>query len=177
MKALFEHVSDTITGIAGEPVRMVDFDLGQLEQEPMPSLSYPAVLVSFDVPQYANLGAGAQQAETVITLRVAFRVWERTHSKAQPSFREIGLAHLDTLQTIHSALQGSSGDCFSPLVRLSMTTERRADLRVYELRYTTEHYEPATTHTPWKEITEDDGEGNQVAIPAPELCVNPNWAI
>lgn len=166
MKALFLHISDTLAGI----VRWIDFDLGQLDQE-TPPISYPAVLVAFDAPQFLNLSAGAQQADTIITLRIAFKVWERTHSKAQESFREVGLAHLDTLASIHAALSGSNADTFSPLVRISMTNEQRADLRVYTLQYSTMLYDcPAPVYTAWPDTVDDD-EGNPVPIDPPALCV------
>lgn len=153
MKDLFLHVSQQIEAITGAPVRMVDFDLGQLEQEPMPSLSYPAVLISFNAPAYLQLGAGAQQAEVLITLRVAFRVFERTHSKAQSSYRDEGLAHLDTLAAIHAALNGSSADNIGALTRISMATEARADLRVYKMTYVSEYVDcPASPYVPWDDI-------------------------
>ncbi len=153
MKDLFLHVSQKIEAIAGAPVRMVDFDLGQLEQEPMPSLSFPAVLISFNAPAYMQLGAGAQQAEVQITLRVAFRTFERTHSKAQSSFRDEGLAHLDTLAAIHTALNGSSADNIGALSRISMATEARADLRVYKMTYLSEYVDcPTSPFVPWEDI-------------------------
>lgn len=153
MKDLFLHVSQKIEAIAGAPVRMVDFDLGQLEQEPLPSLSYPAVLISFNAPDWTQLGAGAQQAEVQITLRIAFRTFERTHSKAQSSYRNEGLSHLDTLAAIHKALNGSSGDHIGALSRISMATEARADLRVYKMTYVTEYVDcPTPPFVPWDDI-------------------------
>lgn len=157
MKDLFLHISDQIMAISGTPVRMVDFDLGQLERDP-PPLSYPSVLVGFSAPAYEQLGQGVQNAETVISLRIAFRVWERTHSVTDTDFRPIGLAHLDILKAIHSALSGTSGDCFSPLVRVSFANAQRADLRVYTFIYSTEYYdEPINPFVPWQELEGLDG--------------------
>jgi len=165
MKDLFLHISDRIMAIAGTPVRMVDFDLGQLEREPMPPLSFPAVLVNFNAPAYISLGAGVQQAETLVTLRIAFRVWERTHSVTDTDFRPVGLAHLDILKAIHSAINNTKGEFFSPLTRVSFANAQRADLRVYTFIYSTEYYdEPINPFVPWQEI---EGLGGV------DFCVHP----
>lgn len=167
MKDLFLHVSQKIEGITGAPVRMVDFDLGQLEQDPMPSLSYPAALISFNAPAWMQLGAGAQQAEVFITLRVAFRVFERTHSKAQSSYRNVGLAHLDVLAAIHTALNGSSADNIGTLSRISYITEPRADLRVYKITYVTQYVDcPASPFVPWQDIDVEGFEGVNLEVDA-----------
>jgi hypothetical protein len=172
VKDLYEHLRTRLATVDG--LRWIDFDLGQLEQEPMPPLSYPAALVAFDAPAYTQLGMGAQQATVVISLRCAFRVWERTHSKTALSFQEAGLAHMDMLADIHAALQGSSGAAFSPLVRVSMANEQRADLRVYTLQYTCEYYDSIESpYQPWPESIEEDENGDPVPLPEPGFCITP----
>lgn len=154
MKELFKSISDAIAGVSG--LRWVDFDLGQLEQEDMPPLSFPAALVGFDAADYINLQGTTQQGELNIRIRLAFRVFERTHSKAAANFREIGLAHLDALAAVHQALQGLEGNNFSGLSRIGFENEKRSDLRVYNLIYTTLYTDQTQSeYTDWATASED----------------------
>lgn len=162
MKELFEHIVTRIKTVAA--VNWVDFDLGQLEQQE-PPVAFPCALVSFTNAQYELLAGLDQQAPVTIRVRCAFRVFERTHSQRQQSFRDVGLAHLDTLQAIHLALHGSEADGFSMLIRINFTTEPRADLRVYELTYRTLLYDcHPPQYTPLDEI---------VGAALPALCLDP----
>ena len=142
MKQLFKDISAAIGAVAG--IRWVDFDLGQLEQEERPPVSFPCALVGFDSATFTDLGASAQQGNLTISIRLAFNVFERTHSKAATAYRDVGLAHLDTLQSVHNALQGLSGEGFNSLTRTSFVNEKRMDLRVYQLTYATVTDEPNT---------------------------------
>lgn len=157
MKDLFKHIDARIKA-AAPAVRWVDWDLGQLEQDPMPPVSFPCALISFNQPLINLMGSGVEYADTLITLRVAFRVYERTHSKTQTVFRDKALEHLDTLEAMHKALQGSEGECFSKLKRNSFTNVQRADLRVYTLTYSCMYYnQPDATYTPWQDVEGLDG--------------------
>lgn len=136
MKDLFKAVQNKIiTAVAA--VKMVDFDLGQLEQEPLPPLDYPAVLISFGESTFVDLGTESQNGTVQLVLRVAFRTYERTHSIAAQQYRDIGLSHLDTLDAIKWALHGFEGTGFNKLSHRVFATEPRADLRVYQLQFET----------------------------------------
>lgn len=154
MKDIFLAISAAVEQL--NTVRWVDFDLGQLEQE-QPPVSFPCTLVGFDNGTFENLGNLGQQGIVQVSIRVAFRTFERTHSKAAASFRNVGLEHLDILQAIHTKLNGLNGTSFTALTRVGMATERRADLRVYNLTYTTLMTDmPASSYTPWSEATDAD---------------------
>lgn len=137
MKQLFLDISEKIEAVPA--IRWVDFDLGQLEQE-LPPVSYPCALISVQSGEFTNLTSLAQHGELIIAVRVAFKVFERTHSKTENNFREVGLQHLDTLQAVHYALHGMDGENFDSLQRQSMATEpnlQNPNLRIYTLLYTT----------------------------------------
>lgn len=156
MKDLFKAISDAITTKV-PAVRWVDFDLGQLDTGEAPPVSFPCVLVGFGNAGYSNLSNLVQMGEVQVVIRVAFKTFERTHSAATESFRDVGLAHLDTLKAIHFALQGLSGTAFSPMSREGMSQENRADLRVYRYTYGTIYTEgPDSPYEPVPEGTDID---------------------
>jgi hypothetical protein len=165
MKELFEALQERLMDI--EDLRMIDFDLGQLEAEPLPPLDYPAVLISFSDSQFLDLGGLTQNALVTITLRVAFRVFERTHSIAKDEWRAEGLKHLEVLDKIKWALHGFAGDCFAPLSHRGFATEPRADLRVYSLNFETllSVAPPERKYIPWSQAEGAEGVG-------PEFCVD-----
>lgn len=156
MKNLFKAISTAITTKV-PAVRWVDFDLGQLDTGEAPPVSFPCVLIGFGNAGYSNLAQLVQLGEIQVSIRVAFKTFERTHSAATESFRDVGLAHLDTLQAIHFALQGLSGAAFSSMSRESMAQENRADLRVYRYVYSTVYTEgPDSPYEPVPEGTTID---------------------
>lgn len=148
MKNVFLSISDKITTEVAA-VRWVDFDLGQLDQQEIPAVSFPACLISFDNAAFVNLGANGQMAPMTIKLRVAFKLYERTHSKAATQYRSEALEHLDILDAIHSAINNLSGDDFNSLTRMNIRNEKRADLRVYEMTYECMYYDvPDSSYIP-----------------------------
>lgn len=136
MKELFIAISDKLqTDVAD--LRWIDFDLGQLEQENLPPVSFPCALIGLEEAIFEDLSQNGQQAEMIINIRVAFKVFERTHNKVPENFRLVGLAHLDTIDAINTALSGLAAGGASGLKRTSVIQEKRADLRVYTLSYST----------------------------------------
>lgn len=168
-KATFQEIAAAVEAVSG--VRWVDFDLGQFEDE-NPPVSFPSVLIGFDSATFTDLSGSAQQGTLVVSVRVAFQLFERTHSKNDSTKRNAALAHLDTLQNIHAALQSLSGTNFSALSRIGYENEKRADLRVYRMTYSTLVTDDGggsdgdsgntPTFVPWDEIPTD----------APGLCMD-----
>ncbi|MEM1369265.1 MAG: hypothetical protein AAGG02_14915 [Cyanobacteria bacterium P01_H01_bin.15] len=162
MDRVFQVISNKITSDVPE-LRWVDFDLGQLEQE-QPPVSWPCALISFQAPQFQNLSRLAQQAELLIAVRLAFRVFERTHSVAQDQFRQIGLQHFSTIKKVHAALHGMDGENFKGLARASFATEPRADLRVYNLIYSCLFTDEASSqYRSWTDVAPTEN---------PDFCIN-----
>jgi hypothetical protein len=136
---LFIHVSDRIETLQdnqGNPiVRWIDFDLGQLDGD-KPAVSFPCALLSFgDAYDFLTLGDNSQQAMMTVTLKYAFNIFERTSSKTTAIYRAQATSHLDILERCHAKIQGTDGMSFGHLERASVRSERRADLRVYEVDY------------------------------------------
>ncbi|MEL6359125.1 MAG: hypothetical protein AAFQ01_04220 [Bacteroidota bacterium] len=168
MKEIFVAIQNKIINQVPQ-FKFVDLDLGQVDQEPLPPLNYPAALVAFTDSLFTDLSELQQQAEVVIIVRLAFREYERTHSVAAEEYREVGLAHLDLIDSIKWALHGLSGPSFTQLSHTGFSTEPRADLRVYQLSFSTLYTaEPPTdanqtNYVPWSEA---GGQGV-----GPDLCI------
>jgi hypothetical protein len=151
MKPIYLHLHSVINPLqynATQAIRWIDFDMGQLDDE-NPPVSYPCCLIGFGDATYTSVSRLLQTATVTINLRIAFRVFERTHSKAQTNYQNIGLDHLNILELVHKAVQNSTAPPaftivgqanfeFGPLNRIAFNNERRADLRIYNLTYTTE---------------------------------------
>jgi hypothetical protein len=130
------------------------------------------VVIGFDSANYLDLSGVSQQGTMVLGVRVAFKLFERTHSKTSPSFQDEALGHLDTLQNVHAALQGLAGTNFGALSRTGFATEKRMDLRVYRMTYTTLVEDEGTgsdgtggnaiNYVPWADIPMD----------SPDLCLD-----
>lgn len=166
-KTTFKEITAKILEVTN--VRWVDFDLGQLEQE-APPVSYPCVLVGLGQSPVFNLTDGTDQVELSVTIRVAFRLYERTHNVNTDTYRDKALEHLDTLANIHAKLNGLSGTNFNAIGRVGYwANERRADIRVYTATYQTlleddgtgaDPEENGPTFVPWSELMQA----------APDLC-------
>lgn len=165
MKALFTAIQNRLISEVTE-LKMIDFDLGQTDMEPLPPLDYPAALISFGESPFTDLGGRTQQAQAMIIVRLVFRVFERTSSVAASQYRAVGLAHLDVVDKIKWALHGFAGDDFTPISHRSFATEPRADLRVY-----TQIFETLLTDSPpadqVKYISWGDAGGSGAG---PDLC-------
>lgn len=146
-------------------LRMADVDLGQLEANPAPALSFPAALVTISNVPFENLGPRVQQATATLTVRVAFRTFERTHTLAPNEWRTIGLQHFDQLKELNDILYGLNGSTFSDLTRVDQYIEKRSDLRVFTITYHVWYVECIGTpeYRPWVEA---GGEGDR-----PEPCI------
>lgn len=165
-KTTFKEITAKILEVAA--VRWVDFDLGQLEQE-HPPVSYPCVLVGLgNSPVFSSSGT-IDQVELSITIRVAFKLYERTSSVNSDTYRDAALVHLDTLADIHAKLNGLSGTNFNTIGRVDYwNNEKRADIRVYSATYQTVLEDDGTgsdpeadpQYVPWSELLEA----------APDLC-------
>jgi hypothetical protein len=138
MKTIFEKLSERLCGIVA--IKWVDMDYGQLEYYTMrPEVAFPAVLLDISYPQCRDFGDSWQSVTASIVLRVAFRSLGETYSTAPQEVKDRALGIFDTLNEIHSLLQGWDGDgAFSSLSRVSVVPEKRKDgYKVYSLRYDT----------------------------------------
>jgi hypothetical protein len=142
MKQIFLHLSNILSQLenqSGEKlIRWIDFDLAQLDQE-KPPLSYPAALIQFGDANWIQFGSNEQMADQSITITFAFKVFERTHSKALESYRDEALEHLDIIAAAHSAIvntQIPEEATFGKFTRTAQRNLTRADYRVYQTDYT-----------------------------------------
>jgi hypothetical protein len=146
-------------------IRMVDVDLGQLE-ETEPPVSYPCVLVGFDgTIDFAYLSQNIQEGDTPVSIKIGFKVLGKTHNVVTLQ----ALEHYSIVKKISQYLNATQGTCFTRLNRISQRQIKRRDLRVFELLFNTVLTEdltlPENQYTPWNQIP-----GNTTAA-LPELQI------
>ena len=134
-KNILEHLQAKITDL-----RWIDLDIGQLDDpDNHYQLDYPCVLINFRTPTWRSIGGGVQMGNTMITLRIAMRVYQDMNNHTPADIRNAGINHLTLTKVIHKHLQGWDTEIFSALNRISSEQEQRDDgLLVVNAVYTTE---------------------------------------
>lgn len=165
MKELFLAIQARLSAMV-PALAFIDFDLSQLSMEPLPPLSYPAALIRFTASDPVSFGNDEQKQEMLITVSLAFRTFERTSNLTPDDFRNVGVQHLDNLDLAKWALHGFSGTSFSSITNTGQEQTDRADLRVYQLFFTT----TLTTNRPGQEqfVQWNTAGGTGVG---PDLCI------
>lgn len=175
MKEIFTGISAKLeTGVPA--IRWIDFDLGQFDQQELPPVSWPCVLIGFADAPFQNIGTGGQLAEVGVYLLLGCKVYERTHSKAESTYRAHGLEHLDLIEDIHRAIDGLGGTSFSDLRRTNFQNVSRSDFRIYRLEYRCLFCDvPPSAFEPWDEATEDTpSEGVELGLDLDIEMLEPN---
>jgi len=134
---LFLSISDRITSQV-PAFRWIDFDDGILDmQTERPGLAFPACLMDISYPATEDEAGTEQLVNATLTLRVAFKPAGATNSHSP--WRAAALAIFDTIDALHTALQGwQDVNLFTKLSRASGIRERRRDgLIVYRIVYRT----------------------------------------
>jgi hypothetical protein len=176
MKQIFLHIQSIIASKVNTPtlesIRFFDFDLGQLDEE-TPPVSFPCLLLSFGNTTWEQIGKYENLGDTSINLRIAFKTYERTHSKNDPTYQEQGLKHLDTLSLLKKSIAFTKGNDFSELLITGESNETRADLRVYNLTFSTtitENYQDnqIDPFVPWQDLQPPFPNPN-----GPDFCIHP----
>lgn len=123
-------------------LKWIDLDTGQLDNPennyPFP---FPCVFIDFERVDWQDAGERMQDGLVMMTVRIASRIFDQTHSKTQDTLHDTftkAMTALQILTTVHAKLQGySDGTYFNRLSRVSTETEKRNDgLKVFQMRYT-----------------------------------------
>lgn len=177
MKEIFTGISAKLETEVTE-IRWIDFDLGQFDQQELPPVSWPCVLIGFSDAPFQNIGEGGQLAEVGVYLLLGCKVMERTHSQANSTYRAQGLEHLDLIQDIHRAIDGLSGSTFTDLRRVNFQNVSRADFRIYRLEYRCLFCDvPPSDYEPWDEATVDTpSEGVELGLDLDVEIIEPDEA-
>lgn len=166
MKEVFTAISDKIN-LSVPAIRWVDFDMGQLNEAP-PPVSWPCALIDYSA-NTVEQGSDLSVQETLsVEVTLGFKLRERTHSKANPLFRDEALEHLHVVESVRAALEGLAGSSFTALTYTGFTRDRRADYRVYRLSFAVLHYPepPDSQFVPWDQLPGTVGA-------APDFCIHP----
>lgn len=115
-------------------LRYAGEDWGQLDYFRQSPVKFPCALVDVEAVDYSDNGARYQQGIGSLTVRVADSRMFNGSFQAPPSDTEF--AAFDLLQSVYKALQGLSGETFSPLTRTKLVRARRDDsIREFRLSF------------------------------------------
>ena len=106
-------------------LKYVAEDWGQIDYYDPPPVAWPCALIECERADYSDAGRGMQIGEGVVTVRVADLRLFNTSTKAPRAGEAYDI--FDTLQKVYCALQGLSGETFTPLWRVSSVRARRDD--------------------------------------------------
>lgn len=126
MKFIYEKVLAQLQTIP--ELRYIDLDKGQLEgYELKPSVSFPAALISIQLPRCEDLGAKKQRCQALITIRLAFDISGNTSNITPADKRADSLAYFDIVESVYAKLQGFKDANMNAFSRQNLREERRPD--------------------------------------------------
>ena len=140
-KQIYLSISARLNSLVPD-LKWIDYDWGQLNDE-RPAVAYPCALIDIAYPDCKNLseGSGAvdQRVNAAITILLIFEPLGNSQVTAPADTRAKALKPLDTIASLHTALQGWNGDgTFAGLARRRAgATPRRDKLKVYNIVYET----------------------------------------
>ncbi|MFN4249074.1 MAG: hypothetical protein ACK4EY_15205 [Flavipsychrobacter sp.] len=128
------------TEIGTNVIRMVDEDKGQLEsydpKTQRPPVSWPCVLIGFDIDEPQDMGENTQRITGRAILRLGFPPFSMASSWMPLSVKQKALRYFDYEWLIYKALNGWQPDKFDVLAFRGASSEKREDpIRVRELLY------------------------------------------
>ena len=150
MDTIFKSIKAKLKDIP--ELKWIDHDFGQLELE-HPPVIYPCALI--DVPNilWENSSELEQQGDTTVTIRLGFKVYDRTNTAAPTSMQERAAEHFAIIKKVFKAIHGHEDEeaNFNTLLRNSMLRGKSIDPRVYTLGFSTALFETTQQETVKKE--------------------------
>lgn len=135
---IYKDVSDRITDKVSA-MRWIELEYGQLEipEENYP-VQFPCTLIDISFTECTDETEGNQQVMVQITVRTAIDLYEdlMVIDGAGVPDQAAALERLRLVIDVHKALHKFETEYMTPLVRASLTTERRDDgLKVFSQTY------------------------------------------
>lgn len=146
METIFKSVAAKLKTIT--ELKWIDHDFGQLELE-NPPVNYPCALI--DVPDilFSQTTLLEQQGDTTVTVRLAFKVYDRTTTEAPTLMQGRAVEHFAVLKKVWQALHGHEDDDanFNTLIRTALQRGKSIEPRVYTLTFKTALFNENTPET------------------------------
>lgn len=135
METLYTEIESAIKANVPE-IRWIDTDEQQFELYGQDApIDYPCVLIGFPEATYENTGRLTQIANITVTVRVAFRIYERSHATVPEVFKNVAMKHLNIVQNIMEVLHGLQGENRNMLIRTSFHRNQNPDPKVYTITF------------------------------------------
>jgi hypothetical protein len=139
MKEIYKDLLTKLSAIS--ELKWVDLNKGQMNFE-RPPVTFPAVLIGLALPQCSDLNHLKQNVILQIRLKVCFDFSGNTNKLTPTANQDTALAYFDTVDAIHTALQGKRLTNTNFLSRTNVTEEIRPDgYKVVNTTYQTDYNE------------------------------------
>lgn len=132
---IFEDITAKIkANVPG--IKWIDIDEGQFELfgENAP-VDYPCLLIGFPQASYQQNGYLNQVADMTVSIRVAFRVFEKLNGDVPTQFKDEALAHYNILQDVMKCIHGMKSEHYGHLIRTSWAKDQSIDPKIYNVDF------------------------------------------
>lgn len=141
MKIIYEAILARIAAEIPE-LKYVDLDKGQFEIE-RPPVSFPACLVSIQIPSATENHRTNLHKQVMVTLRIGWDFWGNTSSITPTPNRAQSLAYFDLVEKIEAKFQGwdDGSRRFNYFSQMALREERRPDIKVVNIPFKTSYHD------------------------------------
>lgn len=123
-------------------IKWVDQNIGQLDVESRPPVSFPCALISIDLPRCEELGGKLQKCSTQVGIRLGFNYAGTTSSNSPEAVKARALDYYRILREVYKAIQGYSEPGLSRLRRISQVEMAREDqIKIVDMTFYCEFHD------------------------------------
>lgn len=140
LEDLFLLIQDKLNALPD--IDWVDQNIGQLDVETRPPVSFPCALISIDLPRCEDLGGKLQKCSTQIGVRLGFNYTGSTSAKSPEAVRNRALDYYRIIREVYKALQGYNQPGLSRLKRISQVEMARPDqIKILDMTFYCEFHD------------------------------------
>lgn len=140
LEDLFILIQDKLNALPD--IDWVDQNIGQLDVETRPQVSFPCALISIDLPKCEELGGKLQKCSTQIGVRLGFNYYGTTSAKSPTAVRNRALDYYRIIREVYKALQGYSQPGLSRFKRISQIEFARPDqIKILDMTFYCEFHD------------------------------------
>ncbi len=137
METIIKSIEEKLRAQVPE-LKWIDQDFGQLELE-NPPVNFPCALIDVQEVDWENTTQLDQQGDTLVNIRIAFRVYDRSNIHTPTPLRQRAVAHFSVLKKIKKHLHGAEDAeaNYNSLKCIKTRRNKTIDPRVYTMSFNT----------------------------------------